>query len=294
MELKFLVSFAVSMLGSLFGNILLENSVQTPPAMVKNEVIHPAVIQERVTTHELKVPSFITNVPPGHFSGVSSPMQSFVKARRSAVYDVVRQILGSVNAQYAHQYADRVSGKVRMNVPERMIDDRLSIFASGVVLGVERNIIKSSWYRDRTGQYICFILVNYPKKLIANMRQLTKGAKVVASVISNSGNDIKLKITEVNNVSVVISSAKVTVRKINRFSRAISFFIWHVPAESKNSFSVAINPVKMCGRSVQINLPINKCKKNLKDFLLGATIKLSVVLKGNDELGRKVSARAVF
>lgn len=136
--------------------------------------------------------------------------------------------------------------------------------------------------------------MHYPDKLIADMRRLTKGARIVVSVISNSENDINLKLSEVNNVSVVISSAKVTVRKKNRFAKAISFFIWHVPFESKNSFSVAINPMKMCGDSVQINFPINKCKKNLKDFLLGSTLEHNMVLKGNDELGRKVRARVVF
>jgi len=144
MELKFLFSFAVSMLGSLFGNILSDSPDQTPPAMVREKVRHPAVIQKQVSAQELKVPSFVTNVPVEHFSGVSSPMRSLAEARRSAVGDVVRQVLGSVNAMYDHRYMDIVTGSVRRRGPDRVIDDKLSVVASGVVLGVERNIVKSS------------------------------------------------------------------------------------------------------------------------------------------------------
>jgi len=187
-----------------------------------------------------------------------------------------------------------VSGNVRMRIPDRIVDDKLSVVARGVVLGVERNIVKSSWSRDGSGKYICFILVHYPDKFIADMRRLTKGAKVVVSVISNSDNDIKLKVSEVNNVSVVISSAIIRIHKRNRFAKAISFFVWHVPSGSNHKVSVAIGPVQICSGSREIRLAPAKCTKSILDYLLGAKLECVVVLKGNDELGRKVSARVVF
>ena len=76
-------------------------------------------------------------------SGVSAPMPSLTEARRGAVDDVVRQVLGSIGGQYDHQYVDMVSGSVRGRGPEREVNDRLSGVAHGVVLGVEQNTVKS-------------------------------------------------------------------------------------------------------------------------------------------------------
>ena len=67
-------------------------------------------------------------------------------------------------------------------------------------MGVEQNIVKSSWCRDASNKWIYFVLVRYPDRLIAEMRRLSKGAKVVASVISDNGCSVRLKVTEVNNV----------------------------------------------------------------------------------------------
>lgn len=294
MNLKLLLLLAGGMLGSLFGNILSGSPEQVPPNRVREQFRSPAVIQSRVTTHELKVPSFVKNIPKGHFAGISSPKQSIAEARRDAVGHVVRQILGSINAQYEHRYVDRVSGNVRSHSLVRIVDDKFSVVTVGVVLGVEQNIVKKSWARDGSGRYLCFVLVHYPDELIDDMRRLSKGARVVASVISNSDNNIKLKVSEVNNVSVIISSAIVTITKKNRFAKAISFFIWHVPDNSRHHVSVAIDPVKVCSGSAQVLLPLTGFKKDLKDYLLGAELDRVAELQGHDELGRAVSTRVKF
>ena len=294
MNLKVLLLLVGGMLGSLFGNILSGSPEQVPPIRVREQFRSPAVIQSRVTTHELKVPSFVKNIPKGHFAGVSSPKHSIAEARRDAVGHVVRQILGSINAQYEHRYTGRVSGNVRSHSLVRIVDDKLLGVARGVVLGVEQNIVKKSWARDGFGKYICFVLVYYPDELIDDMRRLSKGARVVASIISNSDNNIKLKVSEVNNVSVIISSANVTITKKNRFAKAISFFIWHVPDSSRHHVSVAIDPVNVCGEYAQVLLQHKGFNKDLKDYLLGAELERVAVLQGYDELGRAVSTSVKF
>jgi len=58
------------------------------------------------------------SVPQSHFAGISSPCRSIAEARRSAINDVVRQILGSIGAEYEHSYVDKVSGNVRGQGPQ--------------------------------------------------------------------------------------------------------------------------------------------------------------------------------
>jgi hypothetical protein len=238
-----------------------------------------------------QVPLFVTSVPSGHFVGVSAPMPSFAEARRGAVDDVVRQVLGAIGVQYDHQYVDMLSVSVHGGRPQRTVEDRLSGVAHGVVLGVEQNIVKSSWYRDTSNRWIYFVLVRYPDRLISEMRRLSKGAKIVASVISDNGCCVRLKVTEVNGVSVVLSSAVMTINKRNRFAKAISFFAWKVPKGSTHNVSVAFSPVCICACSRELLLAFDGGQKELYDYLLGAKSDRVAVIKGHDEIGRAVSVR---
>ena len=268
MTLRFLFSFIACIIPGLFGAPSFGGSEQ--------------------------VPLFVTSVTSGYFAGVSAPMSSLTEARRAAVDDVVRQILGAIGAQYDHQYVDMVSGSVRGRGPEREVNDRLTGIAHGVVLGVEQNIVKSSWCRDASNKWIYFVLVRYPDRLIAEMRRLSKGAKVVASVISDNGCSVRLKVTEVNGVSVVLSSADVAINRRNRFAKTISFFVLKVPLGSTRNVSLAFDPVRVTGCSREVLLAFDGCKKDIIDYLLGAKFDRMAVLKGHDELGRAVSVRVPF
>jgi len=240
------------------------------------------------------VPSFVTHVPSGHFAGVSAPSGSISEARHFAIDDVVRQILSAVNIEYDHRYADRVSGNVRGEGLKRVVDDRLSKVAHGVVLGIERNIVKSSWSQNRSGKYVYFILVRYPDTKIREMRRLSKGAKIATSVLFENHKNVKIRVAEVNGVSVVLSSADLIIRKRNRFAKLISYYVIHVPKGSEKRISIAINPVRICRSSRDVTLPLSGCKKGLSGYLLGAKIEKIAVLRGHDEIGRKVSVRVVF
>jgi len=95
-------------------------------------------------------------------------------------------------------------------------------------------------------------------------------------------------------VSVVLSSANVTVSKRNRFSKAISFFVWKVPSGSTRNVSVAFDPVRVSGCSREVLLAFDGSKKDIRDYLLGAKFERVAVLKGHVELGRAVSVRVPF
>ena len=244
--------------------------------------------------NSLKVPDFVTFVAPGHFAGVSAPMPSLAEARKSAVGDVVRQILGSIGVKYNHRYVDHVSGNVRGQGPKRIIDDRLSGIAHGIVLNVEQNLVQSSWSYDSSGKYVYFVLVRYPEKLISKMRRLSKGAKVIASTISMHDGYVRLKISEVNGVAVTLSSANVKVHKKNKFAKAITLFFWRVPTKSEHNYSVSFDPVQVCGNSKQFEMSLERSQKDFSDYLLGADFERIAVLKGHDEIGRPVNVGVIF
>jgi hypothetical protein len=244
-------------------------------------------------TKGLRVPSYLTNIPPEHFAGVSTPSNSLAEARKSAIGDAIRQILGSIGMKYNHHYLDEISGNVKN--PQRVIYDKLSGNAQGIVLDVERSIVQSSWSKDPSGKYAYFVLVYYPEKKIQTMRRLSKGAKVIVSVLNDSpGGEVWLTVTELNSVTTIISSATITVHKTFRFAKMISLFMWKVPSESEIKTSIPIHPVKVCGNSAKLRFPIEMVQKNWKDYLLGTNLAVIIELSGYDELGRTVQAKMRF
>jgi hypothetical protein len=234
----------------------------------------------------------LTDVPPEHFAGVSSPSNFLAESRKSAIGDAIRQILGAIGVKYNHHYFNKVSGNARN--PQRVIDDKLSGTAQGIVLEVERSIAKSSWSADSSGKYVYFVLVYYPEEKIQEMRRLSKGAKVVATVLYDNGNYAELKVSEANGVSVVISSAEITISKKNRFAKIITLFFWRVSSGSEYEISIPITPLKLCRNSKQIRLSMDKSRKNFGDYLLGAKLKRIATLSGHDEIGRLVRTRVAF
>jgi len=244
------------------------------------------------TINAFEVPDFINSVPSGYYAGVSALCTDLQKARLSAISDVVRQILGSINAEYEHSYINKVSGNP--NNPQRLIQDDLFKIASGVVLDIDRNIIKASHSLDSYNKYVCFILVRYSDSKIIEMRRLSNGANIVASVLSESKGILRVNVAETNGVSAILSSADIHIFKKNQFAKFINFCIWRVPYGSKKSFCTAINPVKISGSSSIVILNLSQSQKDWKDYLLGAKSNYKIKIKGFDEMGRPVSATIEF
>jgi hypothetical protein len=238
------------------------------------------------TGNTFTVPDFISHVPPGHYTGVSGPCVDLQSARNSAISDVVRQILGSINAEYNQFYSIKISGSPQK--PEMLIKDEFSRIASGVVLDVEKNIVRSSYCLDVSGRYICFVLIKYSELQIKKMRHLSRGGNVVASALPQSGSILRVKVSETNGVAVTLVSADISVLKKNHFAKMINFCIWKVPYNSKESFSLALNPIKICGGASIIKIDVHRFQKDWNDYLLGTRLEFDIKLKGFDEIGRTV------
>jgi hypothetical protein len=237
----------------------------------------------------IEVPSFLVSVPQGHFAGISAPSDTLSEARKSAINDVVRQILDSIGRSYSHHLNMSVSGTPKK--PERMVSDNLKGSAKGIVKGVSSRIVQSSWV-ESDGKVICFILVKYPSELIAQMRRLTLGSIVTASVIGFEDSTALIQVSEGNGVKVTLTTADVLVRKKNRFAKKISYFVMKVADGSTESYRVGLEPVVI--RSSSKVIPLNLSGKDLSDYLLGADIKRTVIFSGFDEIGRKVVVKVSF
>jgi hypothetical protein len=239
----------------------------------------------------IEVPSFLAYVPQGHFAGISAPSKTLSEARRSAVNDVVRQILDSIGASYSHRLNMSVYGSPKN--PQRMVSEDLKSSAKGIVKGVSSRIVRSSWI-EFDGKIICFILVKYPSELIAQMRRLTLGSIVTASVVGFEDGKALIQVSEGNGVKVTFTAADVLVRKHNCFAKKISYFVMKVADGSSESYRVGLEPVSVRGESTLISIGVDHGRPRLSDYLLGADIKRTVILSGFDEIGRKVSVKVSF
>jgi hypothetical protein len=187
---------------------------------------------------------------------------------------------------------DFVQWKEQGAGPQRSIDESISLTAKGIVLDIERNTVNSIWSKDGSGNFVYFILVRYPEDKILEMHRLSRGAKLIAIDVPDPDADgINLKVSEVNGVSVTLTSADILIRQHNLFAKTISLFLWKVPAIVENRSSTPLDPVRLCGNSIKIPIPIDTFRKSLIDHLLGANFETIVTLKGFDGIGRPVSAK---
>jgi len=239
-----------------------------------------------------QLPDYVSKVPKGHFAGISVPCETMAEARQSAIMDVARQILGAVNARYRHSFSSFVSGDPRL--PHRSVVDRFCVESSGIVLGIARNIVKCDFTEDHKGRHLCFILCRYSPERTARMRRLSGGAKLTGATLDCSLHDATLQVTEANGVAVFITEADVYFQKQNRYADTISHFIWKVPKKTTGIHPTPFaHPIRICGESRQIRVPLKSCRR-LLDYFLGAEFTYTVVLKGYDELSRPVKLKVSF
>ena len=124
------------------------------------------------------------------------------------------------------------------------------------------------------------------------MRRLSKGARLIATIGSNSDADqIILKVSEVNGVSVTLTSGDMIFRQHNRFAKSIALFLWKVPSSIEHRSSIPLDPVKICGSTTNIQIPMGTIGKSIIDHMVGAKFETIVTINGYDEMGRAVNVK---
>lgn len=282
MEPKLLLSLAMSLLTSLFSPIHADNG--TKQALVVQE---PTLTAPR----QIHIPKFATNIPNEYYVGISKPCKSISDARNYAIADAVKQILSSINIEYSHEFEYVTSGNVK-NI-NRTVNDKLTRFAKGFLVGVERRIKKSSCSNTTKG-YVYFVLVHYPDHLIKEMRRLSKGASVTASIKAIQNNNLIIELTEINGVAVTFNSAMIKVTKVNTYAPFIRYYIWRVSKGSKATYTKAFKPIKVCQSTKNLTLSLNPTEKKAYEVLLGTKVTSEIYLSGVDEVGRAIKANVEF
>jgi len=213
-EPNILLSLAMSLLTGLFSS---------PATITRAEQASYQELQPKtVVSRQIKIPSFATNIPKEHYVGISNPCKSISEAKNHAIADVIKQILSSINMEYSHSYAYTTYGNV--NNVNRTVNDKLTKFTKGFLIGVERRIVKNSYSHNNSG-YVYFVLVHYPDQLIKEMRRISKGANVTASIKSIQENNLIIELTEINGVAVTFNNAKIQVEKVNTYAPFIRYYL---------------------------------------------------------------------
>ena len=146
----------------------------------------------------LALPGFVLAVPEGHFAGISQPCPTIASARQSAIGNVIKQVVGTMNSDVRAMYKERM--KVDGLGSRHTVDDDINILAEGMVVGVEQNIVDAVVVTDAFGRYVCYMLVRYPDELINEMRRLSLGANLIPSLKSLGDKNVKIQVSETNRI----------------------------------------------------------------------------------------------
>jgi len=112
-------------------------------------------------------PSFIEQVPPGHYLGISNECQQLAEAKEDSMQNVIKQILQQIGAEYNLEFEKQTYAKdnqVGVNVK-----DRFSYNTAGILADIE---VKDSYFEKVKGKYVFYTLVYFPQSKIIRARQL--------------------------------------------------------------------------------------------------------------------------
>lgn len=229
------------------------------------------------------LPSYAIHPPKDHFVGISPPADSIHTAKRLAIADATDQILGSIDSQISSYFGEIVKGTPYN--PKRLISSNFKENRQGIVLDVERSIVRSDCIHEND-RFVCFVLVRYPQNKIERMRTLSKGAKVTLEVVQQTSDSLTIRVTEHNGVEVLLTDLDIRVQQTNRYASLISYYVVHVPKSSSRTIHRTLG-FKLKGNSRTIKIPLTS--SSIGDIFLGAECRAIIRLKGTDELGRDIT-----
>jgi len=226
------------------------------------------------------------NIPEHDFVGISKPCQSIEEARQQAFDSVVSQILQAMGAEYNLTHTSVLSGNALHSHHE--LNERLTYTSRWFIRSVQQNINKSDIQQIK-GKYICFVLINFPPAEIEQLRKLTIGSKVAARIVNGNGDRLIIEVRENNGVRVILIDYHITVTAKNRHAGVITMFAWKVPKISSHNFEGVIqHKVSVKGNSQNLSIPNPIPGKSFKNIILGSQNQIQILLRGYDEIGRKV------
>ena len=234
----------------------------------------------------LHIPLWVTNIPEHGFVGISKPRQSIEEARQQAFDSVVSQILQAMGAEYSLTHKSILSGNASYSHYD--LNERLTYTSRWFIRSIQQNI-KNSDIQKVEDKYICFVLIDFPPSKIAKLRKLTIGPKVAARIVRKQGDRLIIEVRENNGVGVTLSDYHVKVTTKNRHAGIITLFAWKVPEIFSHNFEGVIqHKVSVKGNSQKLSIPNPIPGTSFNHHILGSQNKIRILLRGYDEIGRKV------
>jgi hypothetical protein len=233
------------------------------------------------------IPKWVTHIPESHFMGISKVCRSIEEARQGALDSAIAQILQAMGAEYTLTHISTLTGDE--NHVHHDLNEKLTYSAKWFIRSVQRTIKKSSIQPVRGG-YVCFVLLDFPPEKIKRFRQLTIGPKIGARVIKVSKDGVLIEIRENNDVQVTFTDYQIEMATKNRHADLITLFAWKVPKGSHRNIEGIFDQrisVKNNTQTFSILTPSNST--TIKNIILGAETRISILLRGYDEIGRKLS-----
>jgi len=235
----------------------------------------------------MEYPKWITRIPEDCFVGISNPCQSIEAARQQAIYSALSQILQAMGANYQLRHESILTGSLHNSHYE--LRERLSHSSQWFLRSVHQNIRKSQ-IQKTPGGYICYLLIALSEDKIQDLKRLSMGPKLAATVMKSSREGILVDVRESNGVGVTLSDYQIHLKTRNRHAGLITLFAWKVPKKCIAKMDGVLRQHLHINRSSQrFLIPNPLAKTGLKQILLGAESRIKITLHGYDEMGRKVS-----
>ena len=112
-------------------------------------------------------PSFLEQVPPGHYLGISIECQQLAKAKEDSMENVIKQILQQIGAEYNLEF-EKVT-YVEDNQVDVTVKDSFSYNTAGMLADIE---VKDSYFEKFKGKYVFYTLVYFPQSKIILARKM--------------------------------------------------------------------------------------------------------------------------
>ena len=233
------------------------------------------------------MPKWVTRIPENHFVGISKVCQSIEEARQGALDSAIGQILQAMGAEYTLNHKSILTGNE--NHAHHNLNEKLTYSAKWFIRSIQQTVIESNIQEVGDG-YVCFVLLNFPPAKTKKLRQLSIGPKVGAGVLKMTTDGIWIEVRENNGVQVTLTDYQIEISTENRHADLITLFAWKVPKHSFRSFRRILDrkiSIKNNSQTFLIRKPLSDAA--FKNFILGTKTRVSIVLRGYDEIGRKMS-----
>jgi len=237
-----------------------------------------------------------------YFSGAHLGGPDYPHAIRRAHVEALKHLVQSISQLVTSEFSANIeeSHRMGMSMIEQLVTDSLHTISEDIhVQGVRQwqvhyeEVFDPNRYDTEYNVWVQLQILKsdyYGAKdavlwKLREDKRLSRGSRVVGSVVSINGSEVVVRVSELNAVAVVLDSAELVIQKQNRYASTISYFIAHVPEKSQERVSVSLAPVRVCGGSQEVRLSLRGVEKGVGDYLLGADVRRTLVLSGVDEVG---------